>query len=85
MLVSFRRFAHLWLHPYTRWRSSTLCPNPGAGGIYGPGAFVATYTPGGMISISLLITAQHGGAHTFRLCGRPDATAECLNQQVLQR
>lgn len=59
-------------------------PHP-AGGVYGPAGVQATYTAGQVITISLLVTAQHGGRHTFRICDRANADEACLYANVLQR
>lgn len=45
----------------------------------------ATFTEGGDITISLLITAQHGGRHQFRLCPSAVADEGCFAANVLQR
>lgn len=57
-----------------------------AGGPFGPVGPVATYSAGQVVAISLLITANHGGRHAFRLCGRSDSLDEaCFAAHVLQR
>lgn len=62
-----------------------LPPSHPAGGVYGPAGVQATYTAGQVITISLLVTAQHGGRHTFRICDRANADEACLYANVLQR
>eukprot|EP00887_Chlorella_sp_A99_P003396 scaffold7.g3396.t1 len=49
-----------------------------------PGAPGATFTEGQVITISLLITAKHGGRHVFRICDRAAADEACLALNTLQ-
>ncbi|GAB4820348.1 hypothetical protein N2152v2_007394 [Parachlorella kessleri] len=55
------------------------------GGSFTPTAPMKTYAAGSVITISLLLTAQHGGRHMFRLCDRTSADEACLAANVLQR
>ena len=58
---------------------------PAAGGIYGPVGPQASYASGSVITISLLITAKHGGRHMFRLCPSSSPDEACFAANVLQR
>ena len=60
-----------------------FCPN--AGGVYGPAGIQATYAPGQVIDISILVSARHGGRWVFRVCPSTNADEACLSQYVLQR
>ncbi|GAB4815625.1 hypothetical protein N2152v2_008081 [Parachlorella kessleri] len=55
------------------------------GGIYGPAGIQATYAPGQVIDISILVSARHGGRWVFRVCPSTNADEACLSQYVLQR
>lgn len=62
------------------------CGDPGTGGPNDtPGAVAATYAAGSVITLSLLITARHGGRHEFRVCDRANADEACLSVHTLQR
>ncbi|GAB4823517.1 hypothetical protein N2152v2_010563 [Parachlorella kessleri] len=77
----FQPAARNYLH------DSDNCPHclQMGGGIYGPAGIQASYAPGQIIAISLLITAQHGGRHMFHICPSTDVNEACFAANILQR
>lgn len=46
----------------------------------------ATYTQGGVISLSVILTANHGGKFSFRVCPRSSSLDEaCFGSNFLTR
>ena len=69
------------------WDSAS--PRDGeAGGKFGRGVIVRSYTAGQTIRVSTQITANHKGYYEFRLCPQNNptvvATQGCLNQYLLK-
>ena len=54
-----------------------------AGGKYGRGVVVRTYSPGQRITVSADITANHQGYFEFRLCPQARESEACLDRYVL--
>ncbi|XP_057375299.1 uncharacterized protein LOC130696232 [Daphnia carinata] len=57
------------------------------GGLYGTGVIGKTYRQGSVINATVLLTANHYGFFTFRLCPKTSAqqlvTQQCLDQRLL--
>ncbi|KAI9553904.1 hypothetical protein GHT06_019174 [Daphnia sinensis] len=57
------------------------------GGLYGTGVIGKTYRQGSVINATVLLTANHYGFFTFRLCPKTSAqqlvTQQCLDQYLL--
>ncbi|XP_055641977.1 uncharacterized protein LOC129778862 [Toxorhynchites rutilus septentrionalis] len=56
------------------------------GGRWGQGEIVANYTAGSVITVDVLITANHRGHFEFKLCCLDNSaeTEECFNQHLLE-
>ncbi|PSC67430.1 chitin binding domain-containing [Micractinium conductrix] len=60
-------------------------PVCGAADLSDAGAPVQSYARGGVIDITIFITAQHGGRHEFHLCPSPHVSKGCLKEHQLER
>lgn len=57
---------------------ATAVPACGAEDLMDAGEQAATWSPGSVAEITVFITAQHGGRHSFRLCPRARASWACF-------